>query len=271
MTASRSEHEAANAQSRVDPEIKAANLRRLRRIEGQVRGLQKMVEEDRYCADIVTQIASVQEALRGVGAAIDAQSPEALRDGGDQDRASRRPTRCTTSCSISSTSTCASSRASQAPRAKFSPIRGAASVGRVHVDPLPASISPLACSDRATLPATSAIDARSERSTGDADRRHLRSTRRRCRCSMRRRERRQREALDRADAGRNSRSLLDRVSSAHGRCAERIGIAVAVGSAAEEILKQVEECSADLIVMGTQGLEGDRAPGVRLDDRTRAA
>ena len=50
----------------VDSTIKAANLRRLRRIEGQVRGLQKMVEEDRYCADIVTQVASVQEALRGV-------------------------------------------------------------------------------------------------------------------------------------------------------------------------------------------------------------
>ena len=51
----------------VDPEIKDANLKRLRRIEGQVRGLQKMVEEDRYCPDIITQIASVQEALRGVG------------------------------------------------------------------------------------------------------------------------------------------------------------------------------------------------------------
>jgi DNA-binding FrmR family transcriptional regulator len=51
----------------VDPEIKDANLKRLRRIEGQVRGLQKMVAEDRYCPDIITQIASVQEALRGVG------------------------------------------------------------------------------------------------------------------------------------------------------------------------------------------------------------
>ena len=50
----------------VDPAIKAANRHRLRRIEGQIRGLQKMVEEDRYCADIITQIASVQEALRGV-------------------------------------------------------------------------------------------------------------------------------------------------------------------------------------------------------------
>lgn len=51
----------------VDAAIKEANRNRLRRIEGQVRGLQKMVEEDRYCADILLQIASVQEALRGVG------------------------------------------------------------------------------------------------------------------------------------------------------------------------------------------------------------
>src|SRR5436305_13853059 len=51
----------------VDPGIKAANLKRLRRIEGQVRGLQKMVEEDRYCADIMVQLSSVQEALRAVG------------------------------------------------------------------------------------------------------------------------------------------------------------------------------------------------------------
>ena len=51
----------------VDPEVKSRNLTRLRRIEGQVRGLQKMVDEDRYCADILTQISSVQEALRGVG------------------------------------------------------------------------------------------------------------------------------------------------------------------------------------------------------------
>jgi CsoR family transcriptional regulator, copper-sensing transcriptional repressor len=50
----------------VDPELKEANRKRLRRIEGQVRGLQRMVEEERYCADIIVQIASVQEALRGV-------------------------------------------------------------------------------------------------------------------------------------------------------------------------------------------------------------
>jgi CsoR family transcriptional regulator, copper-sensing transcriptional repressor len=51
----------------VDAEAKDRNLKRLRRIEGQVRGLQKMVESDRYCADILTQISAVHEALRGVG------------------------------------------------------------------------------------------------------------------------------------------------------------------------------------------------------------
>jgi len=51
----------------VDANIKDRNLKRLRRIEGQVRGLQKMVDEDRYCADIMTQISSVHEALRAVG------------------------------------------------------------------------------------------------------------------------------------------------------------------------------------------------------------
>src|SRR5262249_49454579 len=50
----------------VDPELKQSNQKRLRRIEGQIRGLQKMVEEDRYCADIIVQIAAAQEALRGV-------------------------------------------------------------------------------------------------------------------------------------------------------------------------------------------------------------
>ncbi|MGB6198645.1 MAG: metal-sensitive transcriptional regulator [Candidatus Acidiferrales bacterium] len=51
----------------VDPEIKTSNLKRLRRIAGQVRGLERMVGEDRYCADVLIQIASVQEALRAVG------------------------------------------------------------------------------------------------------------------------------------------------------------------------------------------------------------
>jgi CsoR family transcriptional regulator, copper-sensing transcriptional repressor len=51
----------------VDPELKDRALKRLRRIEGQVRGLQRMVEEERYCADIMVQISSVQEALRATG------------------------------------------------------------------------------------------------------------------------------------------------------------------------------------------------------------
>src|SRR5882724_4831642 len=54
----------------VDPEIKSSNMKRLRRIEGQVRGLQRLVAEDRYCADILIQVSSVQEALRSVGRAL---------------------------------------------------------------------------------------------------------------------------------------------------------------------------------------------------------
>jgi DNA-binding FrmR family transcriptional regulator len=63
-------HETNRKAMAVDPEIKSSNLKRLRRIEGQVRGLQRLVEEDRYCADIVVQISSVQEALRSVGRAL---------------------------------------------------------------------------------------------------------------------------------------------------------------------------------------------------------
>ena len=54
-------------------EIKAPCLKRLKRIEGQVRGLSRMVEQDRYCIDIVTQIAAVRAALRRV-------EEEVLRD-----------------------------------------------------------------------------------------------------------------------------------------------------------------------------------------------
>ena len=48
-----------------DTEHRDALLARLRRIEGQVRGLQRMVDEDRYCPDILAQVASVQAALQG--------------------------------------------------------------------------------------------------------------------------------------------------------------------------------------------------------------
>jgi DNA-binding FrmR family transcriptional regulator len=54
-------------------ETKASCLKRLSRIEGQVRGLSRMVEEGRYCIDIVTQISAVRAALRRV-------EQEVLRD-----------------------------------------------------------------------------------------------------------------------------------------------------------------------------------------------
>jgi DNA-binding FrmR family transcriptional regulator len=45
-------------------DTKTAVMRRLRRIEGQIRGLARMVEDDRYCIDIVTQISAARAALR---------------------------------------------------------------------------------------------------------------------------------------------------------------------------------------------------------------
>ena len=50
--------------SSMQKETKAAVLKRLSRIEGQVGGLIRMVEEDRYCIDVVTQISAVRAALR---------------------------------------------------------------------------------------------------------------------------------------------------------------------------------------------------------------
>ncbi len=46
------------------------HLNRLRRIEGQVRGLQRMVSEDKYCIDILTQVSSVKSALQGVAVGL---------------------------------------------------------------------------------------------------------------------------------------------------------------------------------------------------------
>lgn len=45
-------------------------LERLRKIEGQIRGLQRMVEEDRYCVDILVQVAAARAALNKVGLAL---------------------------------------------------------------------------------------------------------------------------------------------------------------------------------------------------------
>ncbi|HYV97848.1 MAG TPA: metal-sensitive transcriptional regulator [Gemmatimonadaceae bacterium] len=73
----------------VDPEIKARNLKRLRRIEGQVRGLQRLVDEERYCADVLTQLSSVHEALRAVGKELMRNhlkhcATQAIRSGDDE-------------------------------------------------------------------------------------------------------------------------------------------------------------------------------------------
>ncbi len=47
-------------------DTKADHLKRLRRIEGQVRGIQRMVEEDKYCIDVLTQVSAVTKALQAV-------------------------------------------------------------------------------------------------------------------------------------------------------------------------------------------------------------
>ena len=51
-------------------EDKAAYLARLRRIEGQVRGLQRMVDADTYCIDVLTQVSAVTKALQGVAVGL---------------------------------------------------------------------------------------------------------------------------------------------------------------------------------------------------------
>ena len=49
---------------------KQAHLKRLRRIEGQIRGLQRMVEQDTYCIDVLTQVSAATRALESVALAL---------------------------------------------------------------------------------------------------------------------------------------------------------------------------------------------------------
>ena len=56
----------AKKATHVDADLKRKNQQRLARIEGQVRGIRAMIDDDRYCSDILVQISAVQEALRGV-------------------------------------------------------------------------------------------------------------------------------------------------------------------------------------------------------------
>ena len=71
----------------VDPDVKTRNLKRLRRIEGQVRGLQRMVEADRYCADILDAGVVGRGGAPGRRPRAPAEPPQALRDAGDAERA----------------------------------------------------------------------------------------------------------------------------------------------------------------------------------------
>jgi DNA-binding FrmR family transcriptional regulator len=63
-------------------------LRRLRRIEGQVRGLQRMIDEDKYCIDVLTQVAAATKALQAVALGLLEEHlahcvAEAMTEGGD--------------------------------------------------------------------------------------------------------------------------------------------------------------------------------------------
>jgi DNA-binding FrmR family transcriptional regulator len=73
---------------------KEAFVRRLHRIEGQVRGLEKMVEEGRYCIDILTQVAAVSTALESLGyKLLDDHVRHCVADAiasGDEDEATRK-------------------------------------------------------------------------------------------------------------------------------------------------------------------------------------
>jgi DNA-binding FrmR family transcriptional regulator len=75
----------------IDPDTKETVLARLRRIEGQVKGVHRMVAEDEYCVDILLQIAAIQGALTQVqkvllGRHIESCVRDALRSGRQRER-----------------------------------------------------------------------------------------------------------------------------------------------------------------------------------------
>jgi DNA-binding FrmR family transcriptional regulator len=68
----------------VKSDHKDALLNRLKRIEGQVRGLQRMIEEERYCIDVLTQISATTAALDGVALGVmEDHVQHCVRDGGE--------------------------------------------------------------------------------------------------------------------------------------------------------------------------------------------
>jgi DNA-binding FrmR family transcriptional regulator len=75
----------------IDAELKAKALARLRRIEGQVQGVQRMLDEDKYCVDVLLQLAAVQGALEQVqklvlGQHIESCVADAIRSGNARER-----------------------------------------------------------------------------------------------------------------------------------------------------------------------------------------
>jgi CsoR family transcriptional regulator, copper-sensing transcriptional repressor len=78
----------------MDDTLKADVRRRLRKIEGQIAGVGRMIEEDRYCIDVLVQLASVQSALGRVGGKVfEAHIQTCVREAiesGDPERAQRK-------------------------------------------------------------------------------------------------------------------------------------------------------------------------------------
>jgi len=73
--------------TRMRTEIKTSCLKRLKRIEGQIRGLAGMVEDDRYCIDVLTQISAAQAALDKVALGLlDDHARHCVIDGAEADR-----------------------------------------------------------------------------------------------------------------------------------------------------------------------------------------
>ncbi|MEJ7707102.1 MAG: metal-sensitive transcriptional regulator [Nocardioidaceae bacterium] len=76
-------------------ETKSAQLKRLRRVEGQVRGLQRMVDDDEYCIDVLTQVSAATRALESFALALLDEHlahcvADAVRGGGDEAEAKVR-------------------------------------------------------------------------------------------------------------------------------------------------------------------------------------
>jgi DNA-binding FrmR family transcriptional regulator len=74
-----------------DPKVKSDLLRRLKRIEGQSRGVQRMVEEERDCTEILGQLSALNEAIRSVGVIlVEKYALECLHDSGARPKAKSR-------------------------------------------------------------------------------------------------------------------------------------------------------------------------------------